>query len=158
MDREPMTPKGEHQLREELKQLVGRDRPAVVQAIAEARAHGDLKENAEYHAARERQGFIERRIHDIEGKLSRAQIIDVTRISNSKKVIFGATVTVRDHDQQEDKVYVIVGQDEANAEAGLISYASPMARSMIGKLEGDQVTIELPGGSRTYTIVMVAYL
>lgn len=158
MDREPMTPQGERQLRDELKHLANHDRPKVIKAISEARAHGDLKENAEYHAARERQGFIERRIHEIEAKLSRVHLIDVKRMSASDKVIFGATVKVRDEKSKQEKEYRIVGEDEADGEAGLISYASPVARSMIGKTKGDQVTVGLPGGRRIYTIVAVDYI
>lgn len=158
MDREPMTPKGEQQLRDELKRLVNHDRPKVIKAISEARAHGDLKENAEYHAARERQGFIERRIHEIEAKLSRVHLIDVKRMRASDKVIFGTTVKVRDKKAKQEKKYRIVGEDEADGEAGLISYASPMARSLIGKMKGDEVTVGLPGGPRTYTIVAVDYV
>ena len=158
MNREPMTSQGEHQLRQELSRLVGKDRPTVIRAIAEARAHGDLKENAEYHAAREKQGFIEARIREIEGKLSRAQVIDVSHINNDGKVIFGATVVLRDTDSNKEKTYRIVGEDEANAENGWISYASPLSRSLIGRFKGEELTIKLPGGTRTCTLVKVEYL
>lgn len=157
MQRYPMTVQGAEALKTELNRLKTIDRPAVTAAIAEARAHGDLKENAEYHAAREQQGFIEARIRDIEGKLSTAQVIDVTQMTNNGRVIFGATVEVEDVDSEEQKTYHIVGDDEADYKIGKISVNSPIARGLIGKSEGDEVSIETPSGSVTYEIVAVHY-
>lgn len=158
MDRVPLTERGAQMLRDELKQLKSKDRPAIIQAIAEAREHGDLKENAEYHAAKERQGFIEGRIKDLEGKLSNAQIIDVTQVDGGGKVIFGATVELYDIDNDKEVTYQIVGQDEADIKAGLISVTSPIARGLIGKREGDEVTVTTPGGQVPYEILSVKYV
>jgi transcription elongation factor GreA len=153
----PLTVRGAERLREELKKLKGTDRPKVIQAIAEARAHGDLKENAEYHAAREQQGFIEGRIQDIEGKLSNAEIIDVTQMNANGKVIFGATVLLSDEDAGTEVTYQIVGEDEADIKAHRISINSPIARGLIGKEAGDVVTIRTPAGEKQFEIVEVKY-
>lgn len=158
MQRYPMTVQGAEALKTELNKLKGTDRPAVTAAIAEARAHGDLKENAEYHAAREQQGFIEGRIQDIESKLSNAQIIDITQMPNTGKVIFGATVDIEHVDTGEEKTYQIVGDDEADFKIGKISVNSPIARGLIGKVEGDSVMIETPGGRVEYEIIAVRYV
>ncbi|RBC60613.1 transcription elongation factor GreA, partial [Xanthomonas oryzae pv. oryzae] len=138
--RAPMTSKGALRLREELEQLKSVKRPEVINAIAEARAHGDLKENAEYHAAREQQSFIEGRIKQLEGELSHAEIIDITKLSAGNKIVFGATVTLADTETDEEKRYQIVGDLEADIKMGLIAISSPLARALIGKLEGDSVT------------------
>ncbi|MGQ4002216.1 transcription elongation factor GreA [Francisellaceae bacterium CB300] len=156
-DRVPMTPAGEAALRAELNQLKKVERPEIIKAIADARDHGDLKENAEYHAARERQGMIESRVKDIEGKLSHAQVIDVTKISANGMVIFGATVTLMDIKTEEEITYQIVGQDEANVEHNKISVVSPLARALIKKEEGDEFTLETPKGKVSYEIVEVEY-
>ncbi|WAT16575.1 transcription elongation factor GreA [Xanthomonas fragariae] len=153
-----MTSKGAQRLREELDQLKSVKRPAVIAAIAEARAHGDLKENAEYHAAREQQSFIEGRIKQLEGELSHAEIIDITKLSAGTKIVFGATVTLADTETDEEKRYQIVGDLEADIKMGLIAISSPLARALIGKLEGDSVTIDAPAGQREYEVVSVAYL
>lgn len=153
-----MTEAGAEQLRAELEQLKRVERPRIVRAIAEARAHGDLKENAEYHAAREQQSFAEGRIQEIESKLSRAQIIDITRLAPDDKVIFGATVTVINLDSDETRVYRIVGDDEADVKAGRISYQSPIARALIGKRVGDEVAVQTPSGTVSYEIDQVAYV
>lgn len=158
MQRYPMTVQGAEALKIELNKLKGTDRPAVIAAIAEARAHGDLKENAEYHAAREQQGFIEGRIQDIEGKLSTAQIIDILQMPNTGKVIFGATVDIENVDTEEAKTYQIVGDDEADFKIGKISVNSPIARGLIGKVEGDSVMIETPGGRVEYEVIAVRYV
>ena len=158
MNKIPMTTRGAEALRAELKQLKSVDRPAVIQAIAEAREHGDLKENAEYHAARERQGFIEGRIKDIEGKLSHAQIIDVTTMTNTGKVIFGATVVLSDEDTGDEVRYQIVGDDEADIKQRRISVNSPIARALIGKSEEDVVDVKTPGGVKTFEILEVRYV
>ncbi|RBE38182.1 transcription elongation factor GreA, partial [Xanthomonas oryzae pv. oryzae] len=144
--RAPMTSKGALRLREELEQLKSVKRPEVINAIAEARAHGDLKENAEYHAAREQQSFIEGRIKQLEGELSHAEIIDITKLSAGNKIVFGATVTLADTETDEEKRYQIVGDLEADIKMGLIAISSPLARALIGKLEGDSVTIDAPAG------------
>lgn len=157
MSRAPITAKGAQRLRAELEELKSVKRPAVIEAIAEARAHGDLKENAEYHAAREQQGFIEGRIKHLEAELSHAQIIDVSQLAAGDKVVFGATVVLADADTDEEKTYQIVGDLEADIKQGLIAISSPVARALIGKHEGDAVTIEAPGGIREYEIVSVAY-
>ncbi|HSC48349.1 MAG TPA: transcription elongation factor GreA [Gammaproteobacteria bacterium] len=157
MSKVPLTVRGAERLREELKRLKGVDRPKVIQAIAEARAHGDLKENAEYHAAREQQGFIEGRIQEIEAKLSNAEVIDVTHMSANGKVIFGATVVLSQEDADKEVTYQIVGEDEADIKAGRISINSPIARGLIGKQEGDEVTITTPAGKKQYEIVEVRY-
>ncbi|MFA0922525.1 transcription elongation factor GreA [Xanthomonas fragariae] len=153
-----MTSKGAQRLREELDQLKSVKRPEVIAAIAEARAHGDLKENAEYHAAREQQSFIEGRIKQLEGELSHAEIIDITKLSAGSKIVFGATVTLADTETDEEKCYQIVGDLEADIKMGLIAISSPLARALIGKLEGDSVTIDAPAGQREYEVVSVAYL
>jgi transcription elongation factor GreA len=153
-----MTEAGAEKLRAELEQLKRVERPRIVRAIAEARAHGDLKENAEYHAAREQQSFAEGRIQEIEGKLSRAQIIDITRLPPDDKVIFGATVTVINLDSDETRAYRIVGDDEADVKAGRISYQSPIARALIGKRVGDEVAVQTPSGTVSYEIDQVAYV
>ena len=145
-------------LREELKQLKSVERPKVVEAIATARAHGDLKENAEYHAAKEQQGMMEARVRDIEAKLSNAQIIDVTQLTPSGRVVFGATVQVVQVEDGTKSKYRIVGEDEADIKAGLMSISSPIARALIGKEEGDTVEVATPGGSRTYEIFEVEYI
>lgn len=154
----PMTVQGAEALRLELNELKTVKRPAVILAIAEARAHGDLKENAEYHAAREQQGFIEGRIQDIEAKLSNAQIIDITKLPNSGKVIFGATVTILNLDTDEEVTYRIVGDDEADIKNNLISVNSPIARGLIGKTADEVVNITTPKGVVEYEITDVQYL
>ena len=158
MSKVPMTIRGAEMLREELQKLKSQDRPQVIQAIAEARAHGDLKENAEYHAAKEQQGFIEGRIKEIEGKLSHIQIIDVTTIDAKGKVVFGSTVELLDVQTDTEITYRIVGEDEADIGSGLISYTSPIARALIGKNEGDEVTFSAPGGDKHYEIIEVTYV
>ncbi|MGD8378029.1 MAG: transcription elongation factor GreA [Gammaproteobacteria bacterium] len=157
MNRTPLTVRGAERLREELKRLKSVERPRVIQAIAEARAHGDLKENAEYHAAREEQGFIEGRIKEIEGKLSNAEIIDITSLNAGGKVVFGATVVLEDEDAGTEVTYQIVGEDEADIKSGLISVNSPIARALIGKEEGDPVTVRTPGGDKGFEVVEVRY-
>ena len=154
----PMTIAGEKALQEELAHLKKVERPAVIQAIAEARAHGDLKENAEYHAAREKQGFIEARIKDIEAKLSNVQIIDVTKLPQTGKVVFGTTVELINLDNNDTVVYKIVGEDEADVSQGKIYVGSPIARALIGKVEGESVDIKTPGGEVSYEIGEVQYL
>ncbi len=154
----PMTPQGEAALRAELQVLKTERRPAIIQAIAEAREHGDLKENAEYHAAREQQSFCEGRIKELESKLSNAQVIDCTTIPHSGKVIFGTTVTIINCETDEEVVYRIVGDDEANVKAGQISVSSPIARALIGKEEGDVVVVTTPAGEVEYEIDKVEHL
>lgn len=154
----PMTVRGAEQLREELDFLKNVRRPQIIAAIAEAREHGDLKENAEYHAAREQQGFCEGRIQEIEGKLGSAQIIDVTKMQNNGKVIFGATVTLTNVETDEEVTYRIVGDDEANIKEGLISVNSPIARGLVGKEVDDSVTIITPGGKVEFDIIDVEYV
>ena len=158
MNRVPMTVRGEQVLREELERLKKVERPRITQAIAEAREHGDLKENAEYHAAREQQSFAEGRIKELEHKLSHAQIIDVTTIPVTGKVVFGATVTLIDVEDDRTVAYRIVGEDEADAKANLISVNSPIARALVGKTEGDEVTVNAPGGDVIYEIEAVEHL
>ena len=158
MNKVPMTVRGEAALREELNRLKKVDRPRITQAIAEARAHGDLKENAEYHAAREQQSFAEGRIMEIENKLAGAQVIDVTQIDPSGKVIFGTTVTLLNVDTDAAEVYRIVGDDEADVKNNLISVSSPIARALIGKEEGDSVVVKAPGGDIEYEIDVVEHL
>lgn len=153
----PMTVRGAELLREELDFLKNVRRPEIINAIAEAREHGDLKENAEYHAAREQQGFCEGRIQEIEGKLGNAQIIDVTKMPNNGKVIFGATVTLINVDTDEEVTYRIVGDDEANIKAGLISVNSPIARGLIGKEVDESVSIQTPGGKVEFELIGVHY-
>ncbi|MEM7611916.1 MAG: transcription elongation factor GreA [Pseudomonadota bacterium] len=157
MNKVPLTAHGAEQLKAELKQLKSVDRPRIIQAIAEAREHGDLKENAEYHAAKEQQSFAEGRIQEIEGKLSNAQIIDVTTLNANGKVVFGATVELLDLSSDEETTYQIVGEDEADIKAGKISVSSPIARALIGKKEGDDVVVVAPAGEREYEIVEVRY-
>jgi transcription elongation factor GreA len=158
MNKVPLTARGAEKLREELERLKRVERPKIIEAIAEARAHGDLKENAEYHAAREQQGFIEGRIKEIEGKLSHAQIIDVTQLAADGKVVFGATVDVLELDNDEEHTFQIVGDDEADTKNGMISVSSPIARALIGKLEGDVAAVDAPGGLREFEILEVRYL
>lgn len=153
----PMTADGAKKLRDELEQLKSVDRPRIIKSIAEAREHGDLKENAEYHAAREQQSFCEGRIQDIEGKLSNAQIIDVTKLTNNGKVVFGATVTILNTETEEETTYRIVGDDEANIKEQLISVNSPIARGMIGKELDDIVSIQTPAGTVEMEIIEVEY-
>ena len=157
MNHPPMTARGAARLREELEELKSVKRPAVIQAIAEARAHGDLKENAEYHAAREQQGFIEGRIKQLEGELSHAQIIDVARLAAGDKVVFGATVDLIDVETGNEVTYQIVGDLEADIKQKLIAISSPIARALIGKHEGDEVTLEAPGGTHEFEIAAVRY-
>lgn len=158
MNQIPMTLRGAEKLREELDFLKGTRRPQIIADIAEAREHGDLKENAEYHAAREQQGFCEGRIQEIEAKLSNAQVIDVTKMPSSGRVIFGATVSVENLDSEEKQTYRIVGDDEADFKQNLISVNSPIARGLIGKEEGEIVVIKTPGGEVEYEILKVEYL
>ncbi|GLR64101.1 transcription elongation factor GreA [Marinospirillum insulare] len=157
MQKSPMTLAGEKNLREELNQLKTVERPQVIAAIAEAREHGDLKENAEYHAAREQQGFIEGRIQEIEGKLSNAQVIDVTTLPKVGKVVFGVTVDLINLDTDEEVTYTLVGEDEANVNIGKISYTSPIARGLIGKEEGDVAHIKTPKGDVEFEIGEIRY-
>lgn len=157
MSKVPMTVRGAELLREELKKLKYDERRRITQAIADARAHGDLRENAEYHAAKEQQGFVEARIKEIEAKLSHTQIIDVTTLDNRGKIIFGSTVDLRDVELDEETTYKIVGEDEADINAGLISFTSPIARAMIGKHEGDEVSFSAPGGEKTFEVIEVRY-
>jgi transcription elongation factor GreA len=156
MKRAPMTAKGALRLREELERLKSVARPQVIQAIAEARAHGDLKENAEYHAAREQQGFIEGRIQELESALSYAEVIDTSRLNAGSRIVFGAIVELEDDDGAA-VTYQIVGDLEADIKQRMISVSSPVARALIGRTEGDSVTIQAPGGTRKYEIVSVRY-
>ncbi len=153
----PITKNGAEKLKKELQQLKSVERPAVIQAIAEARAQGDLSENAEYDAAKDRQGFIEGRIKEVESKLAGAQIIDPTAIDGGGKVVFGATVELEDQDSGDTVTYQIVGEDEADLKLGLINISSPIARALIGKEEGDTAAVQAPAGVRHYEIVSVAY-
>ena len=157
MNHPPITARGAARLRVELEELKSVKRPAVIQAISEARAHGDLKENAEYHAAREQQGFIEGRIKQLEGELSHAQIIDVTKLGAGDKVVFGATVDLIDLQTDQEITYQIVGDLEADIKLKLIAISSPISRALIGKHEGDEVTLEAPGGTKEYEITSVRY-
>ena len=157
MERVPMTPEGEQALRKELEKRKSVDRAAIANAIAEARAHGDLKENAEYHAAREQQSFNEGRVNEIEGKLSRATIIDIKQIPESGKVIFGTKVTLADSTNKETIAYRIVGEDQADIKENLISVNSPIARGLIGKEVGEQVSIQTPGGISEFEIIKVEH-
>ena len=157
MDKEPITVNGLQKLKLELEDLKNVQRPKVVEAIAEARSHGDLKENAEYHAAREQQGFIEGRISEIESKLSRSQVIDISKIEPSDRVIFGATVSLYSLAHEKLVQYRIVGEDEANVKNGLISVTSPIARAIIGKEIGDEVSVSTPGGLISFEIEDVIY-
>ncbi len=158
MNKVPMTVRGHELLQDELKQLKGVERPQVIQAISEARAHGDLKENAEYHAAKEQQGFIEGRIKECEGKLSNLQVIDVTAVNANGKVVFGSTVALLDVSIDKEIIYKIVGEDEANIKQGLLSFTSPMARAIIGKSEGDEIIFSAPGGEKEYEVISVKYV
>ncbi|NLW04454.1 MAG: transcription elongation factor GreA [Pseudomonadaceae bacterium] len=157
MQKSPMTVAGEKSLREELTQLKTVERPKVIAAIAEAREHGDLKENAEYHAAREQQGFIEGRLQEIEGKLSNAQVIDVTTLPKIGKVVFGVTVDLLNLDTDEEVTYTLVGEDEADVKIGKISFSSPIARGLIGKEEGDVAHIKTPRGDVEFEIGEIRY-
>jgi transcription elongation factor GreA len=155
MEKIPMTPRGLAALQAELKTLKSEERPAIIRAIAEAREHGDLSENAEYHSAREKQSFVEGRIKELEGLISLASVIDPATLSGPIK--FGATVTLVDEDTEEEKTYQIVGEQEADIENGLLNIKSPLARALIGKEEGDSVEVRTPGGTRDYEITAVAY-
>ena len=157
MNRPPITSRGVEQLRQELLRLKNEERPQIIEAIAEARAHGDLKENAEYHAAKEQQGFIEGRIAEVEDVLARAQVIDVTTIDAGGRVVFGATVELLNVDTDEKLNYQIVGELEADIKQGLISITSPVARALIGSEEGDCVVVEAPGGTSEFEILTVNY-
>ncbi|MCZ8113482.1 transcription elongation factor GreA [Silanimonas sp.] len=156
--RAPLTSKGATRLRDELEKLKTVDRPKIIEAIAEARAHGDLKENAEYHAAREMQGFIEGRIKELEYTLSHAQVIDIASLNAGSRIVFGATVELADVDTDDKVTYTIVGDLESDIKQRLISISSPVARALIGKHEGDTVTIEAPGGQREFEITGVSYI
>ncbi|MCK5334607.1 MAG: transcription elongation factor GreA [Gammaproteobacteria bacterium] len=158
MTKYPLTVEGAAALEAELKKLKKEDRPKVIAAIAEAREHGDLKENAEYHAAREQQGFIEGRVQDIEGKLSNSVIIDVTKLNQNGKVVFGVTVELVDEDSGDEVSYKIVGEDEADIKINKISIGSPIAKALIGKEEGEVVEVRTPGGTRTFELVEVKYI
>jgi len=158
MTKYPLTVEGAEALTAELKKLKSDDRPKVIAAIAEAREHGDLKENAEYHAAREQQGFIEGRIQDIEGKLGNSTIIDVTKLPQNGKVVFGVTVDLVDEDSGDEVSYKIVGEDEADIKEKKISVGSPIAKALIGKEEGEVVDVTTPGGARSFEIVEVRYI
>lgn len=157
MNKIPLTANGAERLREELKRLKSESRPNIIKAIAEARAHGDLKENAEYHAAREQQGFIEGRIRELESSLSHAQIIDVSTMSNNGNVVFGTTVELVDEETGDELCYQIVGDLEADIKEGRISISSPIARALIGKREGDIAAVQAPSGVKEYEIVGVRY-
>ncbi len=157
MNKVPMTVRGHELLQQELKKLKSEDRPTVIKAIATAREHGDLKENAEYHAAKEQQSFIEGRIKELEGKLSHVQVIDVTEIDADGKIIFGSTVRLLDEETEKEISYKIVGEDEADIKTGLISYTSPIARALISKSEGDIVEFNAPGGEKSYEVIAVSY-
>ena len=157
MNKVPVTVRGHELMAEECKRLKSVDRPAVITAIAEARAHGDLKENAEYHAAKDQQGFIEARIKELEGKLSNIQVIDVTAVDAKGKIIFGSTVELIDEETGNEMAYKIVGEDEADIKSGMISVTSPIARALIGKNEGDIVNFSAPGGEKQYEVIEVRY-
>ena len=157
MKRTPMTMRGAEALRNELKKLKTESRPNVIKAIAEARGHGDLSENAEYHAAREQQGFIEGRINEIEAKLSTAEVIDTSKLTNTGKVVFGAVIELEEQDGAHRVTYQVVGEDEADIRSGRISITSPIARAVVGKSEGDVVDVAAPGGIKSYEIVAVKY-
>jgi transcription elongation factor GreA len=158
MKKIPITARGAGKLREELVHLKTVERPRIVKAIAEARAHGDLKENAEYHAAREQQSFAEGRIKEIEGKLGHAHIVDVSSMDAGGKVVFGSTVELIDVDNEESITYQIVGEDEADIKHGMISVNSPIARALIAKMEGDEIVVQVPGGERCLEIIEVRYI
>lgn len=156
MEKIPMTPKGLEAMNGELKQLKSIERPAIIKAIAEAREHGDLSENAEYHSAKEKQSFIEGRVKELEGSISLAQVIDPKTLSGAIK--FGATVELVDEETDEEKTYMIVGESEADIHAGLLNIKSPLARALIGKEEGDSVEVRTPGGAKSYEIVKISYI
>lgn len=157
MSKHPITAHGANLLREELRRLKTVERPRITEAIAEARAHGDLRENAEYHAAKEQQGFVEARIRDIEAKLSNAQVIDVSKLDARGRVVFGSTVVLLDPEDDVEIRYQIVGEDEADIREGKVSFTSPVARALIGRQEGDTVTVAAPGGARELEILEVRY-
>src|SRR5438105_15606441 len=156
MNKNPMTAGGYARLQEEVKRLKSTDRPAIIRAIAEARTHGDIAENAEYHAARERQSFIEGRLAELEDKIARAEVIDVSKLSGSV-IKFGATVTLSDEETEEEQTFRIVGEDEADIRNGRLSVTSPLARALIGKSEGDSVEVSTPRGNKSYEVVSVAF-
>ena len=158
MKRSPVTLAGAERMRTELKRLKSEDRPNIIKAIAEARSHGDLSENAEYHAAREQQSFIEGRISEIEKRLANAEVIDVARLPLANRVVFGSTVDLEDQDDGSRISYQIVGEDEADIRRGLISVSSPIARALVGKSKGDLVRVEVPAGQRSYEIIAVRYV
>ncbi|MCG5530079.1 transcription elongation factor GreA [Halorhodospira halochloris] len=157
MSKIPLTAKGAEKLRAELHRLKHEERPRIIQAIADAREHGDLKENAEYHAAREQQGFVEGRIQELESKLANAQVIDPTTVNAAPKIVFGATVVLEDTDSGEEVTYQIVGDEEADIKQGLISVSSPIARALIGREEGDEAVVHAPSGEHVYEVVEVRY-
>ena len=157
MNKVPMTVRGHELLQKELKRLKSADRPRVITAIAEARAHGDLKENAEYHAAKDEQGFIEARIKELEGKLSNLQVIDVTSVDAKGRIVFGSTVELVDEETGKETVYKIVGEDEADVKTGMVSFTSPIARALIGKNEGDVINFSAPGGDKQFEVIEVRY-
>lgn len=157
MKRAPITSQGAERLRVELKRLKAEDRPSIIKAIAEARSHGDLSENAEYHAAREQQSFIEGRINEIETRLANAEVIDVTRLPANQRIVFGATVDLEDQEDGGRIAYQIVGEDEADIRRGLVSVTSPIARALVGKNQGDVIEVAAPAGPRTYEIIAVRY-
>ena len=156
MEKVPLTARGFARLDAELKKLKSEDRPSIIAAISEAREHGDLSENAEYHAAKERQSFVEGRIRELEGVIGRSDVIDPSRLSGSVK--FGATVKLIDEDTDEEKIYQIVGEPEANLEAGLLNMKSPLARALIGREEGDSVEVRTPGGLRSYEVIEIRFV
>ena len=158
MSKVPLTVRGAEQLRSELRRLKTVERPRIVEAIAAARAHGDLRENAEYHAAKEQQGLVEARVRDIEGKLSNAQIVDVTQLTPNGRVVFGSTVHLVALDDDNEVSYRIVGEDEADIRNGLLSIGSPLARALVAREEGDTVDVTTPGGQRSYEIAEVEYI
>jgi transcription elongation factor GreA len=156
--RSPVTLAGAERMRSELKRLKSEDRPSIIKAIAEARSHGDLSENAEYHAAREQQSFIEGRINEIEKRLANAEVIDVARLPPANRVVFGATVDLEDQDDGSRISYQIVGEDEADIRRGLISVSSPIARALVGKSKGDLIEVEVPAGQRSYEVMAVRFV
>ncbi|MBB1074787.1 transcription elongation factor GreA [Rhodoferax sp. 4810] len=158
MNKVPLTVRGAEQLRAELERLKRIERPRIIEAISEARAHGDLKENAEYHAAREQQSFVEGRIQELESKLAHAEVIDVTKLAANGKVVFGATVNVLETETNEEHTFLIVGDDEADIKQGRISISSPIARALIGKQQDDIVVVAAPGGSREFEILAIRYV
>ncbi|HSC05741.1 MAG TPA: transcription elongation factor GreA [Steroidobacteraceae bacterium] len=158
MKRSPVTLAGAERLRTELKRLKSEDRPSIIKAIAEARSHGDLSENAEYHAAREQQSFIEGRISEIEKRLANAEVIDVARLQPSNRVVFGATVDLEDQDDGSHITYQIVGEDEADIRRGLLSVGSPIARALVGKSQGDLIEVDVPAGRRNYEVIAIRFV